>query len=139
MKLQNTLRTLTFMLLITLGSNHCYAQTTDSIPKKEILTFAEQMPEFVGGNEAMYKYLSRTIRYPSQAHKKNKEGKVVLTFIVQSDGTITDVEQVGTPAGYGMDEEAIRVVKEMPKWNPGFQGGKPVIVKYTLPIRFQLN
>lgn len=139
MKLQNTLRTLAFMLLIALGSTQCFAQTTDTIPDTEYLTFAEQMPEFVGGPDALNRFLSSQIKYPNYARDNNKEGKVVITFIVGMDGKIYDVKQIGKRIGYGMDEEAIRVVKTMPKWAPGSQDGKPVAVKFTLPILFKLK
>ncbi len=105
----------------------------------EILTFAEQMPEFSGGQEEMYKYLGKNIQYPPLARENSIEGKVVLTFVVGSDGKITQIEQVGKKLGWGCDEEAIRVVKNMPNWTPGKQNGKAVTVKFTLPIRFQLN
>lgn len=105
----------------------------------EILTFAEQMPEFNGGQEEMYKYLGKNIQYPPLARENSIEGKVVLTFVVGSDGKITQIEQVGKKLGWGCDEEAIRVVKNMPNWTPGKQNGKAVTVKFTLPIRFQLN
>jgi periplasmic protein TonB len=105
----------------------------------EILTFAEQMPEFTGGVEEMYKYLSKNIQYPPLARENSVEGKVVLTFVVGADGKISQIEQVGKKLGWNCDEEAIRVVKNMPKWTPGKQNGKAVTVKFTLPIRFQLN
>jgi len=105
----------------------------------EILTFAEQMPEFTGGTEEMYKFLGKNIMYPAQARENSIEGKVVLTFVVGADGKISQIEQVGKKLGWGCDEEAIRVVKNMPAWTPGKQNGKAVTVKFTLPIRFQLN
>ncbi|OYU95240.1 MAG: energy transducer TonB [Bacteroidetes bacterium B1(2017)] len=105
----------------------------------EILTFAEQMPEFAGGTEELYKYLSKNIQYPPLARENSIEGKVVLTFVVGSDGKISQIEQVGKKLGWSCDEEAIRVVKNMPPWTPGKQNGKAVVVKFTLPIRFQLN
>jgi protein TonB len=105
----------------------------------EILTFAEQMPEFTGGTEEMYKFLGKNIMYPAQARENSIEGKVLLTFVVGADGKISQIEQVGKKLGWGCDEEAIRVVKNMPAWTPGKQNGKAVTVKFTLPIRFQLN
>lgn len=105
----------------------------------EILTFAEQMPDFPGGVEELYRYLGKNIQYPPLARENSIEGKVVLTFVVDKDGKISNIESAGKKLGWGCDEEAIRVVKSMPAWTPGKQNGKPVIVKYTLPIRFQLN
>ena len=97
------------------------------------------MPEFAGGTEEMYKYLGKNIMYPPNARENSVEGKVVLTFVVGADGKISQIEQVGKKLGWGCDEEAIRVVKSMPAWTPGKQNGKAVTVKFTLPIRFQLN
>lgn len=105
----------------------------------QILTFAEQMPEFKGGLEEMYKFLQKNIQYPPLARENGQEGKVILSFVVGTDGKISQIEQVGKKLGWGLDEEAIRVVKSMPPWNPGKQNGKPVTVKYTIPIKFQLN
>jgi len=105
----------------------------------EIMTFAEQMPEFKGGADEMYRYLSKNINYPPLARENGIEGKVILTFVVGTDGKISQIEQVGKKLGWGLDEEATRVVKGMPAWMPGKQNGKAVYVKFTLPIRFQLN
>ncbi len=103
------------------------------------LTFAEQMPEFPGGVEELYKYLGKNIQYPQMARENSIEGKVVLTFVVDKDGKISNIESAGKKLGWGCDEEAVRVVKSMPAWTSGKQNGKAVIVKFTLPIRFQLN
>ena len=113
--------------------------TGDGDAAPEIMTFAEQMPEFAGGTEEMYKYLGKNIQYPPLARENSIEGKVILSFVVGADGKISQIEQVGKKLGWGLDEEAIRVVKSMPAWTPGKQNGKPVYVKFTLPIRFQLN
>ena len=99
----------------------------------------EQMPEFPGGVDKMYEYLSSNVVYPMEARKKKKQGKVVLVFVVTQSGEITEIMSVNEPIGYGIEEEAIRVVKAMPRWNPGMINGKPVTVKFTLPIRFALN
>lgn len=105
----------------------------------EILTFAEQMPEFVGGLEEMYKFINKNIQYPQMARENGIQGKVILTFVVGTDGKISQIEQVSKKLGWGLDDEAIRIVKSMPNWVPGKQNGKPVAVKFTLPIKFQLN
>ncbi|MFN4083615.1 MAG: energy transducer TonB [Bacteroidia bacterium] len=105
----------------------------------EILTFAEQMPEFAGGLEEMYKFINKNIQYPQMARENGIQGKVLLSFVVGTDGKITQIEQIGKKLGWGLDDEAIRIVKAMPPWTPGKQNGKPVTVKFTLPIKFQLN
>lgn len=102
----------------------------------EIVTFAEQMPEFPDGD--LYAYLGKTIQYPTMARENGIEGKVVLQFVVERDGKITDVTVV-KKAGWGLDEEAVRVVKNMKPWKPAKQNGKPVRLKYTLPVAFKLN
>ncbi len=98
----------------------------------------EDMPEFPGGQEALLKYLSSHIKYPSICRENNIQGRVVLQFIVNKDGSIVDVEVI-KPVHPQLDKEAVRVVEGMPKWKPGSQRGKPVRVKYTLPVNFRLN
>lgn len=104
----------------------------------EIVTFAEQMPEFEGGQEEMMKYLSKNIQYPPLARENGIEGRVVLQFVVGTDGKISQIE-VLKKLGWGLEEEAVRVVKAMPPWRAGKQNGKPVYVKFVLPIVFKLN
>lgn len=104
----------------------------------EVFTVVEQNPEFVGGNSAMYAWLGKNIKYPAAAQRANISGKVFVSFTVNTDGSITDA-QVLKGLGFGTDEEAIRVVKSMPKWKPGKQSGRAVRVKYNLPISFQLE
>lgn len=106
--------------------------------EEQIFTAVEQNPEFPGGAAEMYKYLSKNIRYPGAASRANIQGRVFLQFVVNTDGSITDVEVV-KGVGFGCDEEAVRVVKSMPKWKPGRQSGRAVRVKYTLPVNFQLE
>ncbi len=98
----------------------------------------EDMPEFPGGQEALLKYLSSHIKYPSICRENNIQGRVVLQFIVNKDGSIVDVEVI-KPVHPQLDKEAVRVVEGMPKWKAGSQRGKPVRVKYTLPVNFRLN
>lgn len=104
----------------------------------EIMTFAEQMPEFPGGTEAMMSYLSKNIQFPPLARENGIEGRVILQFVVDKDGKISNIEVV-KKLGWGLEEEAIRVVKAMPAWKPGKQNGKPVFVKFTLPVTFRLQ
>jgi len=109
-------------------------------PKKEeeIFTVVEQQPEFPGGMSALGQFLGKNIRYPAAASRANVSGRVFVSFVVNTDGSIQDV-QVLKGLGFGTDEEAVRVVKAMPKWRPGKQSGQPVRVKYNLPINFQLE
>ena len=96
---------------------------------------AEEMPEFMGGTAALTKYLQRHLRYPTPALREGVSGKVYISFTVNIDGTITDVE-VLKGLGYGTDEEASRVIRGMPAWKPGRQNQHAVPVRYTLPITF---
>ncbi len=96
------------------------------------------MAEFPGGLEAMYAFIGKNLNYPSVARENSKEGKVVLSFVIAADGSVqmSDVEK---GIGFGCDEEAIRVINEMPKWTPATQNGKPVAVRLMLPIVFRLQ
>ena len=87
---------------------------------------------------ALNQYLGKNIRYPAAAQRANVSGRVFVSFVVNTDGSIQDVT-VLKGLGFGTDEEAVRVVKGMPKWRPGKQSGRPVRVKYNLPINFQLE
>ncbi|WP_225872451.1 energy transducer TonB [Pedobacter polaris] len=94
-------------------------------------------PKYPGGIAAFYKFLGQNIKYPADATAKNVQGPVFTSFIVEKDGSITDIK-VDRKLGNGLDEEAIRVLKLAKKWIPGMQDGKPVRVKYSLPIKFTL-
>ncbi|RAJ10928.1 protein TonB [Chitinophaga skermanii] len=107
--------------------------------KEEIYTFVEIMPSFPGGDQALHKFLNDKIVYPSMAAENGIEGTVFVTFVVDGDGNIKDFKTTGAVRGGGLEEEALRVVKKMPKWNPGKQNGKPVNVQFNLPIRFRLG
>ena len=98
----------------------------------------EQMPQFPGGVGEMMKFLSTNVHYPEAAFKAGKEGRVLATFIVEKDGTISNVKVVKS-VSEEIDAEAVRVIEAMPKWNPGKQNGKIVRVKYTIPVTFRLS
>lgn len=113
-------------------------QTDTTKKKKTWDCMPETMPYFPGGQELMQKYLADNIKYPASAVKAKKQGRVIVTFIVQKDGSITHAKIVRS-IDSELDAEALRVVKGMPKWTPGTQFGKPVSVKYTLPVKFSLQ
>ena len=98
----------------------------------------EQMPEFPGGQIAMLDFLSKNIRYPEEAHKAGIQGRVVATFVVEKDGSISNAKVMRSIDPL-LDAEALRVINSMPNWIPGKQDGKPVAVKYTIPVTFKLN
>lgn len=99
-------------------------------------TVVEEMPEFKGGNKAMMEFLMMNMKYPESAIKAKQQGKAVVGFVVKKDGTVSDVYIVKSTGYDVLDNEAMRVVKSMPAWEPGKQKGKPVDVKYFVPITF---
>ncbi len=103
-----------------------------------VFTVVEEMPEFPGGNEALKKFIAETVKYPADAIKEGIQGKVYVTFVVKSDGTVANAKIV-RGAHPLLDNEAIRVVNILPTWKPGKQGGKAVNVAYTIPVMFALD
>lgn len=110
----------------------------EEVEEEEIFAYAEEMPAFPGGETAMLKYMGKNTRYPQLAKESNIQGTVYVGFVVGKDGSINDVK-VLRGIGGGCDEEAIRVVKNMPKWTAGKQRGKPVKVSFRLPFKFNLQ
>ena len=113
----------------------------DEKPKEEetkVFDVVEQMPEFPGGQGALLKWISDHIKYPAVAEENGIQGRVVCTFVVERDGSVTDV-QVARSIDPSLDKEAVRVLKQMPRWNPGKQNGSSVRVKYTVPVTFRLQ
>jgi len=113
-------------------------QVIEQEAPKEIFTVVEEQPNYPGGDEARIKFLQANMKYPEEAKELGVQGKVFVTFVVEVDGSITDVK-VLRGIGSGCDDEAIRVVKSMPKWVPGKQRGVPVRVQFNLPINFKLQ
>lgn len=105
---------------------------------EEIFVVVEEQPEFPGGQAALMKFLSENIRYPVIAQENGIQGRVICSFVVEKDGSITDV-QVVRGVDPSLDKEAVRVIQSMPKWKPGKQRGKAVRVRFTLPIVFRLQ
>ncbi|TAM98751.1 MAG: TonB family protein [Chitinophagaceae bacterium] len=105
----------------------------------KVFKFVQQMPYFPGGEDALMQFLHDHIHYPAVARENGIQGTVILQFIVGTDGKLRDIATVSTPLGGGLEEEAVRVTKEMPSWNPGMQNGKKVDVQYTFPVRFVLQ
>jgi protein TonB len=105
---------------------------------QEVFTIVEQMPEFQGGEDKLREFLSKNIKYPAMARENNISGTVYITFVVEGNGEITNVQSLRGLGG-GLTEEAMRVVKLMPSWTAGKQNGKPVRVQFTLPVKFTLK
>ncbi|MGM9825533.1 MAG: energy transducer TonB [Paludibacteraceae bacterium] len=104
-----------------------------------VFVVVETMPEFPGGQQALFKYLSENVKYPVIAQENGIQGRVICQFVVNKDGSIVDVEVVRSGGDASLDKEAVRVIKSMPKWKPGKQRGKAVRVKYTVPVNFRLQ
>ena len=104
-----------------------------------VFVVVESMPEFPGGQQALFKYLSENVKYPVIAQENGIQGRVICQFVVNKDGSIVDVEVVRSGGDPSLDKEAVRVIKSMPKWKPGKQRGKAVRVKYTVPVNFKLQ
>jgi len=103
---------------------------------EEIFTNVEQLPRFPGGDVSFGNFLKKNIIYPEVAHKNNIQGRVIVNFVVEKDGSLTDIKILRGLEG-GLSEEAIRVLKLSPNWEPGIQNGRPVRVSFTIPILFQ--
>lgn len=114
------------------------AEDDEEVEEQQIFTVVESMPEFPGGMGALMKYLAENIKYPALAKESGIQGRVFINFVVEPDGSISNVK-VLRGIGGGCDEEAVRVVKSMPNWKPGKQRGKPVRVSYNLPVKFTLQ
>ena len=106
--------------------------------EEEIFMVVEDQPEFPGGTAALLEYLRKNIKYPAICRENNIQGRVLVTFIVNKDGAIVEPEVVKS-VNPSLDKEALRVISTMPNWKPGSQLGKPVRVKYTVPVNFRLN
>ena len=108
----------------------------ESDGEADIFQVVEDMPQFPGGS--VQKWIAKNVKYPMIAQENNIQGKVFVQFVIEKDGSVSDVK-VARSVDPSLDKEAIRVVKAMPKWKPGKQRGKPVRVSYTVPINFQLQ
>lgn len=124
------------MMLVLLFS----FMTSTAQTKKNDMVFdvVEVMPQFPGGQIAMLQYIMKNMKYPEQAMKEGIQGRVAVRFIVEKDGSISDVKPILSVHPL-LNKEAVRVVESMPKWTPGKQNGKPVRVRFNVPVMFKLN
>ena len=121
------------------GATEKTAKKSDVNPdKNDVYQTVEEMPQFLGGETAMMEFVAKNIVYPEEARDKEISGRVFVKFVVEKDGSISEVK-VAQGIGGGCDEEAVRVVKAMPKWKPGKQDGQPVRVSFTMPFTFKLQ
>ena len=119
--------------LMTANAQKTVVSQTD----QKVFDTVEQMPEYPGGMQAMIEFLQANMKYPEDAAKQKVEGRVMVQFVVETDGSVTDVH-VAKQVFPSLDAEAIRVVQAMPKWTPGKDKGRVVRVKYNLPIVFRM-
>ena len=112
--------------------------TYDETPSGDVFDVVEEMPQFPGGAQELFSYLAKNIKYPKEAEEANKQGRVIITFVVNKDGAISDAKVVKSVDPL-LDAEGLRVISNMPDWTPGKQSGKAVRVKYTVPITFRLD
>ena len=107
-------------------------------PENDVYQIVQEMPKFPGGDKELFQFVADHIKYPEEAKKAGTEGRVYVGFIVEPDGSLSDFK-VLRGIGHGCDEEALRIVESMPKWQPGTQRGKAVRVSYQIPINFKLE
>ena len=105
---------------------------------EEVFFIVEQMPIFPGGDEALRKYLATSVKYPVIAQENGIQGKVTLTFVIERDGSLTNIQVMQSP-DRSLADEAVRVLQSSPKWTPGKQRNSPVRVRYTLPVEFRIQ
>lgn len=110
----------------------------EEVEEQQIFQVVEEMPEFPGGMAECLKFLAKNIKYPTIAQENGVQGRVIVQFVVNQDGSIVDPVVVRSVDPY-LDKEALRVIQMMPKWKPGKQRGKAVRVKYTVPVTFKLQ
>lgn len=116
-----------------------YKETKVKKDKDGVYTKPEVMPSYPGNNDALSNYINTNLKYPEQAIDNNVEGTVQVQFVVDRDGKVSDVKTIGNKLGYGLDEEAVTVVSNLPKWTPGKVNGKNVKTRLTIPITYKLE
>lgn len=128
------------ILFILLGLSINGKAQTDTVKTEDetVFEYVEVQPEFPGGNQALFQFIAKNIIYPVSAKEEGIQGKVYVQFIIDNDGNVTK-PQILRGVNPLLDREALRVISTMPKWKPGYQSGKPVLVKYIIPIIFKLN
>jgi len=126
-------------LIAVLLFNLCLSKTFAQDNKLYDHVSLEHPPTYPGGIAQFYKFIGENIKYPKAASDNKVTGTVYISFIVEKDGSLTDIETKARKLGSGTDEEAIRVLKLSKKWNPGMEDGKPVRVKYNIPIKFSMK
>ena len=114
---------------------------TDCVTTDEVFDFqvVDKKPKFPGGMTSLQSYINRCLKYPQVSRENNSQGRVIVRFVIDSNGIITTPQVIGSSGDIYLDMEAVRVIKSMPKWKPGKHKGKPVRVYFTMPIVFSLK
>jgi protein TonB len=123
---------------IVIETNLEISREEENADADQIFVVVEKMPEFPGGEDSLYSYTAKNLTYPPEAREKGIQGTVYVSFVVEADGSVTD-PRVLRGIGGGCDEMALELVKNMPRWVPGKQRGKPIRVQFTLPVKFRLK
>ncbi len=113
-------------------------KTTSDTDSNRLYTVVEQQPEFPGGFGEMYLWIKNNLKYPQKALDNHSEGKVIVQFVVEKDGSVSNARVVRDMVGNDAAEETMRLIKSMPHWKPGMQDGQKVRVQYTMPFTFQI-
>lgn len=129
---------LSVLFALCLGANLSFLRAEQPADEAPVLMMAEVMPEFPGGDKALYQYISDNLNYPAEAKAAGAQGRAMVGFIVEADGVPTHAEIQRSTGNEALDAEAIRLVETMPRFTPGKQQGKEVRVRYTLPVTFRL-
>ena len=127
------MKKLFLIMLLAFVSVNAYSQSKEQ--DDAVYSMVSEQPSFPGGMQEMMKFISENRKYPAEAKAKDIHGKVIVAFVVERDGSLSDVK-IRRGIGYGCDEEAIRLIKSMPKWTPGKKNGKAVRVSFMLPVTF---
>lgn len=131
------MKRIVFSILAIMATLSINAQSKATHVEEKVYDVVEEMPQFPGGPSALFEYLSNNLQYPVVAEENGVQGRVIVTFIVEKDGSISNAKVVKV-VDPSLDKEAIRLVESMPNWIPGKQNGEPVRVKYTVPVTFRL-
>ena len=131
------MKRIVFSILAIMATLSINAQSEGTPVEETVYDVVEEMPQFPGGPSALFEYLSNNLQYPVVAEENGVQGRVIVTFIVEKDGSISNAKVVKV-VDPSLDKEAIRLVESMPNWIPGKQNGEPVRVKYTVPVTFRL-
>ena len=132
------MKRLALLLSAILLTNMAFCQEEKKVSvDDEVFVVVEEQAEFPGGMEAMYAYIVKNLKYPEAAKEKGIEGRVFVSFIIEKDGSISNI-LIKRAIGGGCEEAAVEMIKNMPKWKPAKQRGKPVRCQFTLPIKFEL-